>query len=178
MEAACTYDVTVQNLTGGQALTPPVVATYTTEIYVSRVGWPASSAVQAIAENGNNTPLLDTLAGASYVFDSRPAGDGPLVPVSDPGGAGHPNATSTTITADYDVNFLSLIATLICTNDGLTGLNTVRLPAAGSEVYLTAGYDAGTGASHGELRYPRCRVAKERTIGRLTEWRVGRAPSS
>ena len=38
---------------------------------------------------------------------------------------------------------------LICTNDGFTGLDSVKLPGGfHSETHLTAGYDAGTEANN------------------------------
>lgn len=54
-----TYRVTVQNLTEGQALTPPLVATHAYGTHVFKVGEPASAELQAIAENGNNMLLHD-----------------------------------------------------------------------------------------------------------------------
>ena len=37
----------------------------------------------------------------------------------------------------------SLATMLICTNDGFLGLDAVKLPKTGSEVFLLNGYDAG-----------------------------------
>ena len=56
------YRITIQNLTGGQPLTPPVIATHERGVRIFRVGGEATAEVQAIAENGNNIPLLNTLA--------------------------------------------------------------------------------------------------------------------
>jgi len=139
-----TYDVTIQNLTSGQALTPPVVVTHTGAIRVFQVGEPAGPAVQAIAENGNNTPLLEALAASDEVSHFMQAGDNPLVPADDPGNTELSDAVSVIIDANCHGQFLSVIGMLVCTNDGFTGLNSILLPARGSQIYLVAGYDAGT----------------------------------
>ena len=47
------YDVTISDLTDGQPLTPPVVATHVSEHPIFEVGQPASVGVREIAENGN-----------------------------------------------------------------------------------------------------------------------------
>lgn len=64
---------------------------------------------------------------------------------------GGPGASSLTfdITAGADANRLSLAVMLICTNDGFTGLEGIKLPGGFSAVtYTPAGYDAGTEANN------------------------------
>src|SRR5688572_17431092 len=51
------YRVTIRNLTPGQPLSPPVVATHRGDDQLFEVGEPASVGVREIAENGNNAPL-------------------------------------------------------------------------------------------------------------------------
>ena len=140
-----TYEVTITNLTGGQALTPPVVVTHKKPFHIFQVGDPASFEVQQIAENGNNAPLLAALAGEKHVFDIA-EGTGPLVPAADPGGSGFGDSVTLTITSANGAKYLSFASMLICTNDGLTGIDGVRLPKkVGDTVTLsTDGYDAGT----------------------------------
>src|SRR5688572_8520001 len=55
---AHTYRVTIRNLTSGQPLSPPVVATHRGDDQLFEVGEPASVGVREIAENGNNAPIL------------------------------------------------------------------------------------------------------------------------
>jgi hypothetical protein len=136
--------VTIQNLTDGQALTPPVIATHETEDRFFKLGDPASGEVQAIAENGNNTPLVDSLDVDASVFDIAVGASGPLVPTSDPGGTGFADSVNLMITANRRSPYLSTISMLICTNDGFSGLNSLMLPRHGSTIALTAGSDAGT----------------------------------
>ena len=141
-----TYEVTITNLTTGQALTPPVVATHRKPFHVFEVGDRASFEVKEIAENGNNGPLLATLAGEQQVFDMAEGSTGPLVPAADPGGSGFGDSVTLSITSAKGAKYLSFASMLICTNDGFTGIDGVRLPKkVGDTVTLsTAGYDAGT----------------------------------
>ncbi|MEM7333651.1 MAG: spondin domain-containing protein [Chloroflexota bacterium] len=140
-----TFKVTVTNLTDGQPLTPPLLATHSRQIGMFDVGQAANVGIQEIAENGNLGPMIDALSGSSQVHQYL-VGDAPLVPASDPGGTGFPSTATYYIDAAPGQNGLSWASMLICTNDGFTGLDTVRLPKRlGAEVtYYTYGYDAGT----------------------------------
>ncbi len=141
-----TYEVTITNLTSGQPLTPPVVATHRKPFHIFEVGDPANFEVKEIAENGNNAPLLAALAGEKHVFDIAEGSTGPLVPSADPGGSGFGDSVTLTITSAKGAKYLSFASMLICTNDGFTGIDGMRLPKkVGDTVTLsTAGYDAGT----------------------------------
>jgi len=131
-----TYEVTITNLTGSQFLTPPVVGTHRGAYDAFEVGAAASVGVQQIAENGNGGPLLDELAASKHVADSLQAG-----------GALLPGASVTfEIGADPGANRLTFVSMLICTNDGFTGADAVKLPAqvgtSASGAFFA--YDAGT----------------------------------
>jgi hypothetical protein len=68
----------------------------------------------------------------------------PLAPVHRLGGPGA-NTGSVMISAVANANRLSLAIMLICTNDGFTGLESVKLPGGFQPaVYYADGYDAGT----------------------------------
>ena len=140
------YEVTITNLTSGQPLTPPVVATHGQPLSVFQVGEPASFELKEIAENGNNVPLLDLLGADSKVSTVQQAGPPPLVPSADPGGTGFPDSVTFTITANQGAKYLSFASMLICTNDGFTGLDSQHLPKRVGEsvTVFTNGYDAGT----------------------------------
>ena len=141
-----TYRVTITNLTTGQPLTPPVVATHRKPFHIFQVGQVASFELKEIAENGNNAPLLAALGHDKHVSDVKQAGMGPLVPANTPGGATFPASVTFTITAERGAKYLSFAAMLVCTNDGFTGVDSVRLPQEDGErvTVRTAGYDAGT----------------------------------
>ncbi len=137
-----TYDITITNLTSGQPLTPPVVATHRTRVVAFEVGTPASFEVKEIAENGNVVPLRDTFAADKHVWMSTVVFPPPgFPPPILPGGS-----ISFTISATQSAKFLSFVSMLICTNDGFTGLDSLRLPkGVGESVTVsTQAYDAGT----------------------------------
>jgi hypothetical protein len=150
-----TFKVTIRNLTSGQPLTPPVVAIHRGRDQVFEVGQPASVGVREIAENGNNSPLLAFLEADPFnrISAFTQAGMGPLVPEGRPGGVEDPPSgpefpdnVTFEITAEERANRLSFVSMLVCTNDGFTGANGLRLPArVGRTVTAgTAGYDAFT----------------------------------
>jgi hypothetical protein len=146
---ADTFEVTFTDLTGGQPLTPAVAATHRGKNELFNVGDAASFGLKEIAENGNNTPMLSRLASDGDVSDFLEAPGGPLVPAGSPGDAMFDQSTTSTITADRGARRLSLAAMLICTNDGFTGVNSLRLPSkvGGSVTVETMAYDAGTEAN-------------------------------
>ena len=150
---ADTFEVTFTNLTGGQPLTPAVAATHRGRNELFRVGDRASFGLKEIAENGNNAPMLSRLASDRDVSDFLEAPGGPLVPAGTPGDTMFGQSTTFTITADRGARRLSLASMLICTNDGFTGVNGLRLPRkAGHSVTVeTMGYDAGTEANTEDL---------------------------
>jgi Spondin_N len=146
---ASTFEVTFTDLTSGQPLTPAVVATHRGKDELFRVGGRASFGLKEIAENGNNAPLLARLGSDRDVSDVVEAPGGPLVPAGKPGSAMFDDTTTFTITADGGARRLSLASMLICTNDGFTGVNSLRLPSrvGHSATVETLGYDAGTEAN-------------------------------
>jgi hypothetical protein len=140
-----TYAVTIRDLTRGQPLTPPVVATHRAATSIFTVGQPASFALKEIAENGNLAPMIGQLAADKQVSDSVAAA-APLVPAGLPGSATFADSVTLSVTASEGAKFLSFASMLICTNDGFTGVDSLRLPRdVGDTVTVgTAGYDAGT----------------------------------
>ena len=146
-----TYEVTIANLTNGQAFTPPVVAIHRTSLDLFDVGSPASVEVQEIAENGRLDPMLSLVQGSKHVSDSAFIADGaampaPVVPASRAEALGLPSSQTFTLESSTGAKYLSWVSMLICTNDGFTGLDSLRLPKdVGESVIVgTQGYDAGT----------------------------------
>jgi hypothetical protein len=148
-QRADTFEVTFTDLTSGQPLTPAVAATHRGSNELFSVGDAASFGLKEIAENGNNTPMLDRLRADGDVSDVVEAPGGPLVPAGSPGDAMFGQSTTFTITADRGARRLSLAAMLICTNDGFTGVNSLGLPRKVSDSLTveTMAYDAGTEAN-------------------------------
>jgi Spondin_N len=142
---AATYEVTITDLTEGQPLTPPVVATHRASTGMFTVGDRASFALKEIAENGNLAPMIAQLGSDKHVSDTAAAA-APLVPPGLPGSAMFGDSVTLTLTASEGAKFLSFASMLICTNDGFTGVDSLRLPQhVGESVTVeSAGYDAGT----------------------------------
>ncbi len=138
------YEVTITNLTAGQPFTPPVLLTHSNQTGIFTLGGAASPEIQAIAENGDNGPLLTLLAVDLQVHDVI-AGSAPIVPAHDPGGTGFASSATFTIAARGKSKFLSFASMLICTNDGFTGLDTIKLPKRKHTVTVfSVAYEART----------------------------------
>ena len=100
---------------------------------VFEMGDAASAELSAIAENGNNDPLVALVGGASAVH-AYVTGDGPVMP-----------GASATMTIEAPAgSYLSAVFMLICTNDGFSGLDSMMLPATGSTSVDANAYDAGS----------------------------------
>lgn len=142
-QEAATYRVTVHNTTGAlQPLSPPPVAIHNPGVSLYDVGATASVGVERIAEGGDFGPMVSALEATNQVFDVAVAfgsvnGDpGPILP-----------GTSASVEVQGPPGLrLSLVAMLACTNDGFTGLRSVRLPRDVGETltYGSDSYDAGT----------------------------------
>ncbi len=136
-----TYKVTITNLTiSGQWFTPPVVATHNKNVQLFAPRSPASFELKEIAENGNLTPLVEALSVNPGVYDLVVAVAGDPPPLMPQG------SVTFEITAANGAKFLSFVSMLICTNDGFTGVNSLRLP---KHIGQTArarsiAFDAGT----------------------------------
>lgn len=137
-----TYEITISNITAGQPFTPPVLAVHNRRAEIFSVGAPASEGVRSIAENGDNVPLVTALSGDHNV-NLVVEGTAPVVPPGNPGGTGFDSQTTFTITASRHARFVSFVSMLICTNDGFTGLNSIRLPVGKKTVYAR-GYETRT----------------------------------
>jgi len=131
------FQITFTNMTQDQLMTPPVVALHDPAVHLFQVGEVASDAIQVIAEMGNNAPLVE-FAGANpeVVSAAGVAGDGPF--------AAHESVTLNLTTSEEGQVF-SAVNMIICTNDGISGADSVALPAGNDPVVIMARpYDAGT----------------------------------
>lgn len=135
-----TYEVTIENLTEGQPLSPGVVVAHEADAVVWRVGEPSSEGIRSIAEDGVPDPAVQELDGADGIGDVVAT----TAPIHRIGGPGETSLT-VRITADPSADRLSLAVMLICTNDGFAGLDDLALPAGSDPVvYDATAYDAGT----------------------------------
>jgi hypothetical protein len=164
------YRVTIKNLTSGQPLSPPVVATHRGEDQLFEVGEPASVGVREIAENGNNAPILAFLEANPFgTISDIEASPVPLFPEGTPGGVQDPpsppefpDEVTLVLSADKHARQLSVVTMLVCTNDGFTGVNSLDLPkrAGRSVTVRTNGYDAHTEVNDEDLAHivPPCQL--------------------
>jgi hypothetical protein len=137
-----TYKVTITNITPGQPITPPLLVTHDKETSIYSVGTEASDELTQLAENGNFEPLVEKLSnvpGVGHVV----TGSAPLVPANDPGNTGLSYQETFTINTDAGKRYLSFASMLVCTNDGIAGVDTVWLPYHKKVVYAKA-YDVRT----------------------------------
>jgi len=134
-----TYRVTVYNLTSSQPLTPPLVATHNGDARFFKVGHEASEGIRQIAENGNLGPLNEALMADDNVGEV-------VIAVGDPPPLLQNESITFEIQGDSDARFLSWVSMLICTNDGFTGRNRVRLPNQVGQMRsaFANAYDAGS----------------------------------
>jgi hypothetical protein len=136
-----TYEITITNLTESQWFTPPAAATHRPSFDAFSVGRRASEGVKEIAENGNLAPFTALLDAHGGVQDWTVAVADPNMPPLGPG-----QSVTFTLEADRGTRRLSYVAMLICTNDGFTGADGLRLPRNVGQSTTTYGvaYDAGT----------------------------------
>lgn len=131
-----TYTVKVQNLTYAQPFSPITLVGHN-QGKLWKVGEMASSALEKLAEGGDNSQLL-----ALPVVDMGVSANAPL-------GAGK----SATYTIELDKNasnMLSVATMLVNTNDAFSGLNGVKLDklmVGDSMMHYAMAYDAGTEAN-------------------------------
>ena len=140
-----TYDITVTNLTpeGSQPLSPPLLVVHNRHADVWSTGDAASHVVANIAEDANNGPaeqLLGQVPGVKSVetgVDEDAAGPAPI----------GPGASQTYRITARPNQRLSLLSMLVNTNDGFTGLDSVRIGRNHRSVETVA-YDAGSEANN------------------------------
>ena len=138
------YEVTVTNITPGQPITPPLLVTHSKDVSLFTVGEKASDELQQLAENGNASLLVKKLEGKSGVVDVVKGSVGHLVPANDPGDTGLQYSETFTVSADGKKRYLSFVSMLVCTNDGIAGIDSVKLPFYKEKTIYAKAYDVRT----------------------------------
>ena len=141
-----TFQIEFTNMTLNQPMTLPVVAMHDPSVNLFRVGETVSDPIRDIAETGADAELLAFAtdpANAAVIGEAGVAGDPMLAPAF---GAGTPNSASVMISLSAEAGeVLSAVSMIICTNDGISGFDSISLPADNEPLTLTAvPYDAGT----------------------------------
>ncbi|UTA46908.1 spondin domain-containing protein [Simiduia sp. 21SJ11W-1] len=137
------FDVSTTNLTAAQPVSPLALALHQPSLSIFTVGAPASLPLEVLAEGGDNSDLLASLADNPEAF-STAAGSGVLMP-----GQSELLSVSAELGVDADVS-LSLVTMLVNTNDAISALNGVDVTNLGvgdSMTFTTVVYDAGTEAN-------------------------------
>ena len=150
--ASGSITVSFRNLSEFQPMTPPVVILHNapdTEngIRYFELGDSVGEEVRQIAEDGNITPLVEAAQGQIVTGRVSAAEAAP----PEAGGALLPGGTSSvTLTQDVADQVLSIVAMVVCTNDGFTGVDSMEI----SEGTLTPPvYDAGSETNVETLDY-------------------------
>jgi hypothetical protein len=141
--AAKTWSVTVTNIAspGAQPLSPPLFVVHSRKADVWSVGEIASHGVAAIAEDANNAVLESALPGLTGVKRVFTGAGGPIGPGQ---------SRTFRVESGGPFNRLSLLTMLVNTNDGFTGLDSLRLSGRGGSL-TTMAYGAGSERNN-ELR--------------------------
>jgi len=128
------YEVTITNVTKGQAFTPILAVTHTSDIAIFTLGEAASAELATLAEGGAIGPLQGVLESIpEAVLDTNTNG-GLLLPG---------DSITIAVTGSVHYDHLSFAGMLIPTNDTFVALNGVPLPKTYSSHYALA-YDAGS----------------------------------
>ena len=127
-----TYQVSITNLTAGQAFTPQLVFTHRNSQPIFTLGEAASNELEQLAEGGDTAPLSTLVA--DYANDVTT--NGVLLM---PG-----ETTDLTIKGKPGRGRITVVAMLLPTNDTFVALEGMKLPRRGSVSYRVPAYDAGT----------------------------------
>ncbi|PRO71412.1 hypothetical protein C6Y40_22030 [Alteromonas alba] len=135
-DVSYSYEVTVQNITQGQPLSPVGVALHGDAV-MWEVGMPASAALEVLAEGGDNSDFT-----ASEGVMASASGAGPIAPGS--------SETITVTVINEPDTFISVATMLVNTNDafaGVTGHALGELEVNQSMTMVLPVLDAGTEAN-------------------------------
>ena len=135
-DVSYSYEVTVQNITQGQPLSPVGVALHGDAV-MWEVGMPASAALEVLAEGGDNSDF-----SASEGVMASASGAGPIAPGS--------SETITVTVINEPDTFISVATMLVNTNDafaGVTGHALGELEVNQSMTMVLPVLDAGTEAN-------------------------------
>ncbi len=143
---ALTYEVAIENMIPGgpemgQPMTPPVVVVHGAGYTLFDAGELATAGLELLAEDGMTADLVAE-AEANADVQQVVVGGGPFFGTEIVQVTGNPG------------ELLSLVTMLARSNDLITGIHDVALPASGSvEILPTGVYDAGTEQNTGMVEH-------------------------
>lgn len=139
------YDITIENRTQGQPLSPPLLVGHDSRARLWQKGTIASHPVANIAEDANNAPAIQVLRryrGVQFARTGVDSGASDAAPIP-PGESQTYRVRITNNRTDR----VSIISMLVNTNDGFTGLDSYRL-RTGTRTLTRQAYDAGSEANN------------------------------
>jgi len=138
---ASAQDLTINftNLTHGSHFTPLLFGAHSADQHLFQIATNASDSLQAMAEGGSISALVDDLTALNADVISNPP----------PGGPTEPGQTVTFDLTTQALNtHLSMTAMILPSNDGFVGLDALAIPTTvGTYTYYLNAYDAGTEAN-------------------------------
>jgi hypothetical protein len=139
--AMASFNVTVQNLTNAQPLSPIAVIAHQSAYEMFTVGSAASVSLEEMAEGGDNTALLAE-ADADVMVVATTSGGAAIGP------AGRETVSIDLLDSDRVGLRISIATMLVNTNDAFTSLNTAVDTMAVGDIltFNSVAYDAGTEA--------------------------------
>ena len=131
---AAELDITISNLTHGINFTPFVVAGHDDSTHLFEVGQAATPELQAMAEGGDISGLVNLLTTANAAIVENPAA-----------GLLAPGASTNFMMDTGSMGYLSLASMLLPTNDGFAGVDAWQIPSEPGVYWINVNaYDAGT----------------------------------
>lgn len=131
------YAMTITNITHGQILAPPAVIAHNGDYKLFTLRTPSSTELAILAEEGNPSPLLDSVASILSLYPTA----------RDTGGI-MPSA-SMTIEIETTSKFpeISVASMLVSTHDGFMAVRGILAPRRGGLTTEADAYDAGSEAN-------------------------------
>jgi hypothetical protein len=132
------YEISVQNITANQALSPVVIFAHEENYHLWQAGKMASVGLEYLAEGGSHSELIKEVKTNSYYLDHT-TGNGAI-------GSGMSETITFNLKDTRSVQ-LSLASMLVNTNDAFTGFRNINLDDLNkgeSKTFTTLAWDAGT----------------------------------
>lgn len=129
------YEITIVNLTHNQPFSPVAAIMHNAGYQGMTLGGAASTALETLAESGDNSTFLTDATSNAAVNDTA-SGNGPIA-----------SGTQGTVTLTGSGTLLSIASMLVNTNDAIAALNSIELGKMAKDEIMTLharAYDAGT----------------------------------
>ena len=133
--SATQFEVTIQNLTKGQPITPPVVVSHSHSVSLFKLGSPATNGLSILAQDGVTSELESELSNSNKVFGMA-TGSGVILPGQ---------SATIILKTTKKKSVLSVVGMLARTNDAIIAVRNIaaRLQKGQSRSLLASVYDAG-----------------------------------